>query len=60
MEFFEKEYRRFLESDVLTAEERTELLLIENDAEAKALRFCAPMDLARRGFAPRCIWGSDA
>ena len=50
MEFYEKEYRRFLESDVLTAEERAELLLIENDAEAKALRFCAPMDFGTAGL----------
>ena len=50
MNFFESEYRRFLDSGVLTAEERAELLSIENDAEAKALRFGAPMDFGTAGL----------
>ena len=50
MEFYEKEYRRFLSSDTLTKEERAELLSIENDEEAKALRFSAPMEFGTAGL----------
>jgi len=50
MEFYEKEYRRWLSSEVLTAEERAELLGIEKDEEAKALRFSAPMDFGTAGL----------
>ncbi len=50
MNFFESEYRRFLDSGVLTAEERSELLAIENDTESKALRFSAPMDFGTAGL----------
>ncbi len=50
MEFFEREYRRFLESGVLTKEERAQLLSIENDREAKALRFSSPMDFGTAGL----------
>ena len=50
MEFYEKEYCRWLSSEVLTAEERAELLGIEKDEEAKALRFSAPMDFGTAGL----------
>lgn len=50
MEFYEKEYRRWLSSEALTAEERAELLGIEKDEEAKALRFSAPMDFGTAGL----------
>ena len=50
MEFFEKEYRRWLDSGILTEEERKELVAIETDAEAKALRFSAPMDFGTAGL----------
>ena len=47
---FEKEYERWLNSSVLTDEERNELLAIKNDNEAKALRFSAPMDFGTAGL----------
>jgi len=47
---FEKEYLRWLDSDVLTASEKEELCSIENDNEAKALRFSAPMDFGTAGL----------
>ena len=39
-----KEYERWLSSDVLTEDERAELLQIKDNEEMKALRFSAPMD----------------
>ena len=50
MEFYELEYRRWLNSGILTAEERAELVGIEKDEEAKALRFSAPMDFGTAGL----------
>ena len=47
---FQNEYRRWLSSEVLTNEERAELVSIENDDEAKALRFGAPMDFGTAGL----------
>ena len=56
MKFFEEEYRRWLNSGVLTAEEKEELLSIEKDEEAKALRFSAPMDFGTAGLrAAMCV-----
>ena len=50
MNNYEKEYRRWLESDKLSAEEKSELISIANDEEAKALRFTAPMDFGTAGL----------
>ena len=50
MKFYEEEYRRWLNSGVLTAEEKEELISIEKDEEAKALRFSAPMDFGTAGL----------
>ena len=50
MKFYEEEYRRWLNSGVLTAEEKEELVSIEKDEEAKALRFSAPMDFGTAGL----------
>ncbi len=47
---FNKEYQRWLESSVITAEERAELISIKDDGEAKALRFSAPMDFGTAGL----------
>ncbi len=47
---FEKEYERWLKSEVLTDAERAELASIKNDEEAKALRFSAPMDFGTAGL----------
>ena len=47
---FEKEFLRWLDSDALTASEKEELRSIENDNEAKALRFSAPMDFGTAGL----------
>lgn len=44
------EYQRWLNSDVLTANEREELISIANNEEAKALRFSAPMDFGTAGL----------
>ncbi len=44
------EYKRWLDSTVLSAEEHAELLSINNDEEAKALRFSAPMDFGTAGL----------
>ena len=44
------EYQRWLNSSVITDEERAELLSIENNEEAKALRFSAPMDFGTAGL----------
>ena len=50
MNNYEKEYKRWLESDKLSAEEKSELISIANDEEAKALRFTAPMDFGTAGL----------
>ena len=47
---FNIEYQRWLNSSVLTDEERAELLSIANNEEAKALRFTAPMDFGTAGL----------
>lgn len=44
------EYQRWLNSDVLTAEEKAELVSISDNEEAKALRFSAPMDFGTAGL----------
>ena len=47
---FNVEYQRWLNSSVLTEDERAELLSIANNDEAKALRFTAPMDFGTAGL----------
>ena len=47
---FIKEYERWLSSDVLTEDERAELLQIKDNEEMKALRFSAPMDFGTAGL----------
>ena len=44
------EYQRWLNSDVLTAQEKAELVSISDNEEAKALRFSAPMDFGTAGL----------
>ena len=44
------EYQRWLNSSVLTDEEKAELVSIANNEEAKALRFSAPMDFGTAGL----------
>lgn len=44
------EYKRWLECNALNAEEKRELLSIENDEEAKALRFSSPMSFGTAGL----------
>jgi phosphoglucomutase len=44
------EYQRWLDSSVLSDDERAELLSIANNEEAKALRFSAPMDFGTAGL----------
>ena len=44
------EYQRWLDSSVLTNEEKAELVSIANNEEAKALRFSAPMDFGTAGL----------
>ena len=50
MKNYEIEYKRWLASDKLSDAERDELISIENDEEAKALRFTAPMDFGTAGL----------
>ena len=50
MSNYEKEYLRWLNSDSLTDEEKSELLAIKNDEEAKALRFSLPMSFGTAGL----------
>ncbi len=50
MKFYEQEYRRWLESGVLSEAEREELLSIADCEEEKALRFSAPMDFGTAGL----------
>ena len=47
---YSAEYQRWLNSDVITEEERKELLSISENEEAKALRFTAPMDFGTAGL----------
>ena len=44
------EYKRWLESSVISESERAELVSIANNEEAKALRFSAPMDFGTAGL----------
>jgi len=50
MKFFNTEYERWLNSPTLTDSERAELLDIQNDEEAKILRFSAPMKFGTAGL----------
>ena len=50
MNNYKAEYQRWLTSDVITDEERDELVSIENDEEAMAMRFSAPMDFGTAGL----------
>ncbi len=45
-----KEYEKWLNSPVLTDEERAELIGIKDDTETKAFRFGAPMDFGTAGL----------
>ncbi len=47
---YNTEYQRWLSSNVITDEERNELLSIADNEEAKALRFSAPMDFGTAGL----------
>lgn len=50
MNNYNAEYKRWLDSDSLNNEEREELLKIDNDEEAKALRFSSMMDFGTAGL----------
>lgn len=50
MKNYQIEFDKWLNSPVLTAEEKNELLAIANDEEAKELRFTAPMDFGTAGL----------
>jgi len=50
MKKYQIEYEKWLASDKLTADERAELLSIQNDEETKELRFGAPMDFGTAGL----------
>ena len=50
MKNYQVEYEKWLASDVLSAEEKAELLSISTDEEAKELRFGAPMDFGTAGL----------
>ncbi len=50
MNNYELEYKKWLSCDSLTDEERNELISIENDEEAKALRFTSLMDFGTAGL----------
>ena len=47
---YEKEYRRWLASPLLSEEERAELLSVENDEKTKQLRFGMPMAFGTAGL----------
>ena len=47
---YKNEYKRWLESDALTEEEKRELLSIADDDSTIALRFMAPMDFGTAGL----------
>ncbi len=50
MSNYSLEYERWLKSEVLTDEEKCELISISNDEEAKELRFGAPMSFGTAGL----------
>ena len=50
MNNYELEYKKWLSCDALTENERAELVSIENDEEAKALRFTSLMDFGTAGL----------
>lgn len=50
MKAYNAEYLRWLASPSLTDEERAELRTIENDEDAKNMRFSAPMDFGTAGL----------
>ena len=50
MNNYNEEYKKWLDSSVLTEEEEAELTSIGGDEEAKALRFSAPMDFGTAGL----------
>ena len=50
VEPYEAEYRRWLSSDALTAEEKEELRSIADREDLKKLRFTAPMDFGTAGL----------
>ncbi|MBQ1260761.1 MAG: phospho-sugar mutase [Clostridia bacterium] len=50
MKNYDLEYQRWLTSDVLTDEERAELVSIKDNEEEKALRFSALMDFGTAGL----------
>ena len=47
---YNKEYQRWLNSEILNEQEKAELASIANNEEAKALRFSAPMDFGTAGL----------
>ena len=47
---YNKEYQRWLESSLLSEEEKKELLAIAQDEQTKAMRFSAPMDFGTAGL----------
>ena len=47
---YNAEYQRWLESSVISEDERQELISIRDNEEAKALRFTAPMDFGTAGL----------
>ena len=47
---YNNEYQRWLESSLLSKEERKELLAIAQDEQTKAMRFGAPMDFGTAGL----------
>ena len=47
---YNKEYQRWIDSALLTDEERAELVAIANDDQTKAMRFGAPMDFGTAGL----------
>ena len=54
---YNAEYRRWLDAPMLTSEERAELISIENDAEARALRFSSPMSFGTAGLRAKMNMG---
>ena len=47
---FNEEYKRWLQSDALTAQERNELLSVEGDEDTIKFRFSAPMSFGTAGL----------
>ena len=47
---YNAEFRRWLESDKLSSEERAYLESISNNEDAKAIAFSAPMDFGTAGL----------